>query len=390
MNIIDHLRQREWPSKPELEYGKLRGYMLSAFVREGHVETRALQMHQDLAEPPPPGESAITSLCCTPDGLIYGATSGKQSHLFGYYSGPGQDSAGILFPIEQAREVRRSLVSLGDDRVLGGVTVMDETESSGYLFVYTPVREKLGKPSLEKVATPVENEGVAALAVDTRRQSVYGISTVTGTFFVYDITKGEVSVKAPVDEDRSFSRCLVLDKAGNVYGAKSMGELFKYDPSADSLTPLGVRIPSVAGREMYNQLDSAALDENTGLIYGGGSADGVVFVFDPASVQVTALGKITAEPRVRCIAVGLDSRVYGIAGDSDGMGHLFCYDPDTRELADLGIPYSGSERVWHGYEFDAACTGRFGEIYLGESDRISHLFLYLPPIKRPASQESLD
>jgi len=38
--------------------------------------------------------------------------------------------------------------------------------------------------------------------------------------------------------------------------------------------------------------------------------------------------------------------------------------------------------VWHGYEFDAACTGEWGEIYLGESDRVSHLFLYFPPVRR--------
>ena len=54
----------------------------------------------------------------------------------------------------------------------------------------------------------------------------------------------------------------------------------------------------------------------------------------------------------------------------------------ARVLADLGIPYSGMDRVWHGYEFDAACTGEHGEIYLGESDRVSHLFLYFPPIRR--------
>jgi hypothetical protein len=158
--------------------------------------------------------------------------------------------------------------------------------------------------------------------------------------------------------------------------------LFKYDPEQDSLSRLGVRIPSVAGRHFYNRLDSAALDECSGLIYGGGSADGVVFVFDPPTVTVTALGKVTAEPRVRCLTVGLDGRVFGIAGDREGMGHLFRYDPETRELADLGIPYSGMDRVWHGYEFDAACTGEFGEIYLGESDRVSHLFLYFPPVRR--------
>ena len=55
-------------------------------------------------------------------------------------------------------------------------------------------------------------------------------------------------------------------------------------------------------------------------------------------------------------------------------------DRELRDLRDLGIPYVAVQNPWHGYEFDAATTGRWGEIYLGESDRISHLFIYFPPV----------
>ena len=72
--------------------------------------------------------------------------------------------------------------------------------------------------------------------------------------------------------------------------------------------------------------------------------------------------------------------VYGIGGGVGGMGHLFRYDPESGDLRDLGIPLATSQQYWHGYEFDAATTGPHGEIYLGESDRISHLFIYFPPI----------
>ncbi|MBI3911310.1 MAG: hypothetical protein HY320_10300 [Armatimonadetes bacterium] len=272
-------------------------------------------------------------------------------------------------------------MATNEGQVIGGITVTDDCGQGGYLFAYSR-RSQGGEGFVDPLAIPVENEGIAALAIDRTRQRVYGLSTVTGTFFVYDLAEGTVALKGTVDDTHTFSHLLVLDKEGNVYGAKVLGELFKYDAEQDTLSPLGVRIPSVAGRQFYNRLDSAALDEQSGLIYGGGSADGVVFVFDPTAVTVTALGKVTAEPRVRCLTVGLDGRVYGVAGNENGMGHLFRYDPETRELADLGIPYSGTDRVWHGYEFDAACTGEFGEIYLGESDRVSHLFLYFPPVRR--------
>lgn len=379
MNIVEELRSRTWPTRPERV--NLGDYGVSAFVREGHVETRALQMHQNLSEPIPPGECAITSLCRAKGGLIFGATSGKHSHLFCYNPGPGQDGVTDLGILPGAKEVRRSLVATDDGRVLGGVTVTDTSEQDGYLFAY-PRRSREGEGFVDRLVTPVANEGIAALAVDNARHGAYGLSTKSGTFFTYDLLEGTVTPKGPVDNTNTFSHVLVVDKEGNVYGARSLGELFKYDPEQDTLSPLGVRIPSVAGRHCYNRLDSAVLDEHTGLIYGGGSADGVVFVFDPATVTITALGKVTAEPRIRCMTVGLDGRVYGVAGDRDGMGHLFRYDPETRELADLGIPYSGMDRVWHGYEFDSACTGEFGEMYLGESDRVSHLFLYFPPVRK--------
>ena len=93
-----------------------------------------------------------------------------------------------------------------------------------------------------------------------------------------------------------------------------------------------------------------------------------------------SLGKPVTQPRVRALTVGADRKVYGIGGDTDGMGHLFVYDPESRDLRDLGIPYAMVQNPWHGYEFSAAATGHWGEIYLGESDRISHLFIYFPPV----------
>ena len=222
------------------------------------------------------------------------------------------------------------------------------------------------------------------MAVSPDRTTAYGLSSESATFFAADMASAEVTIKGRATEDPNYSHVLVADRRGRIYGAGPLGELFRFDPATDQSDTLPVSLPTVAGRDFYNRMDSAALDPATGLIYGGGSADGVIFVLDPKEMTMRSLGKVIAEPRCRCITVGLDGRVYGVAGEPDGMGHLFCYDPGTHELRDLGIPCAGSERAWHGYEFAAACTGRNGEIYLGESDRISHLFMYFPPI-RPAA-----
>lgn len=63
-----------------------------------------------------------------------------------------------------------------------------------------------------------------------------------------------------------------------------------------------------------------------------------------------------------------------------GVGALPWHKKEQRN-GTLGRRH-GMDRVWHGYEFDAACTGEFGEVYLGESDRIGHLFLYFPPVRK--------
>jgi len=236
-------------------------------------------------------------------------------------------------------------------------------------------------PGIEVLPAPVSGECVAAMTIDRDRGVAYGLSSRSATLFSVQMDSLQVSVKGRVTEDPNYSHMLVTDHRGNVYGAGPLGRLFRYDPLTDQVQQLPVSLPTVAGREFYNRLDSAALDPASGLIYGGGSADGVIFVFDPERMRIRSLGKVIAEPRCRAITVGLDGRVYGIAGEPDGMGHLFCYDPEEHELRDLGIPFATSERSWHGYEFDAACTGPNGEIYLGESDRISHLFIYFPPIK---------
>jgi hypothetical protein len=191
-----------------------------------------------------------------------------------------------------------------------------------------------------------------------------------------------VELLGRVSKDNRFSRCLVIDGEGNVYGTHSLGTLFRYTPANNKVEDLDVRIPSLMGREYYNALDSAVYEPKTGMIYGAGTADGLIFSFEPQTLRFRSLGKASPEPRVRAMAAGLDGRIFGIAGDADGMGRLFCYDPTRHELAELGIMLAASE-VWRrGFEFDAACTGKNGEIYFGENERDGHIFMYFPAPSR--------
>jgi len=392
MGLKDELRRRKWPDRSTAIYSG------NVYVTEGRMFTRALQMMQDLSEPIPPGECAITSLASAPGGAVYGATSGVRSHLFCYSGSSLDDGVYDLGVIPGARAVRRSLVVGADGCVLGGVSEPADGRDEGGLFRLGPHWHRRGKrpagkrqsyadsaprpPEIELLPAPVRGESVAAMTIDRARAVAYGLSSRSATLFSVRMDSGEASVKGRATEDPNYSHCLVADLRGTVYGAGPLGQLWRYDPASDQTEQLPLRLPTVAGREFYNRLDSAALDPASGIIYGAGSADGVLFALDPERMTIRTLGKVTAEPRCRCITVGLDGRVYGVSGEPGGMGHLFCYDPLAHELRDLGLPFATSERAWHGYEFEAACTGASGEIYLGESDRVSHLFIYFPPPQR--------
>jgi hypothetical protein len=371
MDLKSELKSRTWPTRPEIAYSSY------PVVTEGRMFNRALQLPQDLSEPIPPGECAITSLALMPRGGVMGATSGKRAHLFHYSAHPMYDGVHDAGVIPNATAVRKSLVVASDATVLGGVSETADGKA-GRLFRWK-------YEGIEMLGVPVAGECVAGMTIDPGRNLAYGISTKSGTLFSADVRTGKVSVKGRVIENGDFSHTLVADKRGRIFGAAHLGRLFMFDPALNEIRPLALSLPTIAGREYYNRLDSAALDPASGIIYGAGSADGVVFALDPEAMTIRSLGKVIAEPRCRAITVGLDGCVYGVAGEHDGMGHLFRYDPAAHELRDLGIPAASSERSWHGYEFEAACTGKSGEIYLGESDRISHLFIYFPPI-RPSVQ----
>jgi hypothetical protein len=113
--------------------------------------------------------------------------------------------------------------------------------------------------------------------------------------------------------------------------------------------------------------------------------DGVFFALeiDPHSAQVDAiaLGKPTWSGYIRALTAGRDGKIYGIAGRADVFSRLFVYDPRDRSLRDLGILETSIPRPWVGQRFDAMATGANGEIFIGEADRISHLFVYYPPIR---------
>lgn len=86
------------------------------------------------------------------------------------------------------------------------------------------------------------------------------------------------------------------------------------------------------------------------------------------------------QSNVRALAEGRDGLIYGVVEEPKGMAHLFVFDPAERGFTDLGIVASSFPEYWIAHSIGALSVGPFGEVYLGETDRLGHPFIYHPPI----------
>jgi hypothetical protein len=344
---------------------------------------------RDLGYPPidviPNGESGITSLALAPNGYLYGATSGKRSHLFVLI--PRHGYVQPLGVIPGATAVTHALaVSDQGDVYIG-------TSPDGHLLKYTPKDEfhqsiQIGKPlPVTDLGQPVPGESIFALVIN-RWQLVYGLTSPGAHFFEYSPTNGKfsdlgvVANKIPEGEkfekDKMMSCMLAADQSGNVYASGENGTIFRFRPSESKIAPLPIHAPAVPGREPWTRVDAFLLDPS-GMIYGG-TSDGYLFRLDPEKLTVTNLGKPLMQSRMNGLVRGANGKLYGTGGGKDDMARLFSYDPASGEYKVLGFvdvnrrPYY----TWRAYTIGAIAADKDGTVYIGEDERISKLYLFYP------------
>lgn len=374
----------------------------------------------------PANSSAITSLLTARDGKIYGATSGEQAYLFVFdpqtnkvrHLGriPGQegvhhalveDRDGSLF-IGTGRNVLASVpLTPGkaggpkiDELLWTDIQAHFRKDPGGRLYRYVPKQsnEKVKlvgmDADVQDLGIPVAGNAVYTLAIHPAGGEIYGLTYPDGRFFVYDVAGkkyrdlGEVDRQrvfhGPERDWRSLPRALAVDRQGRVFTSGEGGRLIYYDPATRKLRSTELAVP---GDYNYVQFftDHAVVDAfattSAGIIYGG-SSDGYLFALDPQRMKLTNLGKARAARRLRCLAVGHDGKVYLMAGERSAAWpcQAYCYDPREVGFTELGllIVDRSPHYYWRGYQFDAMTVGLEGTLYLGESERRSHLFLLLP------------
>lgn len=318
--------------------------------------------------PIPADESHITALDVSGDGMVYGGTSGRATHLFvGMFHGV----TGIVFDLGTPAGANHcAAVCCAKSKVVSCVNGpgggrMVATSYQGLPFDL--IQEwGFSRPSIDDWGK-VDGERIVHAVADGAKMSVVGITT--RSLFAVEVAKGKPEV---VGEVPGKGR-IALGSNGGIFGQDTGDSLWHYDSATRRLTRQAVKLP--AGDWERAPL-TWARDTRSGILY---TADGKgnLFSLDEARGFSESLGRTLLVP-VGPMAVTYDGRVFGFCGPE--MAKMFCYNPATGAVSNLGVAVSVLERRRYGYVFGDAVVGRDGQIFFGEDDDLGHLWLYFPKI----------
>jgi len=314
-------------------------------------------------------ESRITALDAAGDGAVYGGTSGRAAHLFvGMFHGV----TGMVMDmgvVEGADSC--AAVCCGASKLLACVN-----GPAGGRIVARPLQPRpfdliqewsFRREPFHDLGEPVPGERIVHAVADSSRTRVVG--TTEGHVFTVDVESGEIRVVGQVPG----AGRLGVGPEGDVFGLDEGGSLWRCDASSGEIERGAVDLPDGAWDAV--QLHWAR-DPKEGLLY---TADGEGRLYSLGRDGFSGeLGRTMLAP-VGPMAVTLDGRVFGFCGAE--LSRLFCYDPASGEVDDVGVAVSVIERRRYGYVFGDAVVGRDGQIFFGENDDLGHLWIYFPRIR---------
>jgi hypothetical protein len=316
-------------------------------------------------------ESRITALDATPEGHIYGGTSGRRAHVFvALFHGV----TGMVFDLKAVEDATEcTAVCCGKKKVFaclnrpggGGRVVATQLQPLPYDLI-----QEWGfvRPVFDDLGDAVQGEPILHATADASRQFLVGITS--HHLFTMNMESPKIQV---IGEVAGSGRIGVASK-GSIVGLDGASHLWRYEPQTRTLQRKAVALPS-------GTWDQAPLlwarDRQTRLLYTTDS-NGRLFSFNEEKGFSSSLGQTLLKP-VGPMAVSLDGRLFGSCGPE--LAKMFCYDPALGQVTNLGVAISLIERRRYGYVFGDAVTGRDGEIVFGENDNLGHIWLYFPKIK---------
>jgi hypothetical protein len=352
---------------------------MGEFVREGTMLALPL-CFPGQSSPPPAGETAARSMCVGTNGTLYIGTHGERAHVLAAVL---RQDAGIVVDrgvVPDATGI--SCLCVRDEWLFilasgpGGGVLLRTKAFAGSFYIQ---EWGIMKSPLEEVAAFSFNVEPGAVA-SADGACLYGVIGGSGEIVCIDTESAKVEARWDAKGEGRYGSALCLDCEGNLWGTAGKAAIWTVDTRTGGLERLPRAVPCAAGREQHTQVSAWAVDPVTGILYGGTLPDGFLFSLDPATRRIRSLGKPVRQGVITCMTVGNDGRLFGIAGDADDICHLFAHDPRHGTLEDLGIPVSTLTLREYGYHFGCALTGRDGEIYLGQDERVNHLWVYYPRV----------
>jgi hypothetical protein len=318
-----------------------------------------------------PDESHITALDVTPEGIVYGGTTGKRSHIFvAMFHGV----TGMVFDMKAVEGATHCpAVCCGKTKLLacvngprgGGRILMTKLQPLPFDLIQEWGFER---PAVDDLGECVAGEAIVHAVADTSGDRVVGVTA--HHLFTVDMETSKIQVVGEV----SGSGRLAVGSEGSILGSDGAGHVWRYDTGTQTLDREACKLPDGIWHKGPLLWSRAG---RKGLLYTADN-DGQMFSFDERRGFSASLGKRLSAP-VGPMAVTFDGRVFGFCGA--GIAKMFCYEPGRGENTDLGVAVSVFERRRYGYVFGDAVTGRDGEIIFAEDDDAGHLWLYFPRIQ---------
>lgn len=338
---------------------------------------------KEIKLPCPPESSSVQGLVFGTDGLLHGASFGKDVWVFTYdpqqakivsstnlfehqpsnrsfSNGSLAAIAGNKFAVSYVSPVRGHLYGLG------GITIWQSTKPTSS-----------SKDGFHFIASA--SSDFVTLVGDPKSPFLYGLSA-TSSVIRYDVQENTFgSAKnfgrtwldfQPYTEREHLPRVLILDTDGTLYTTGKDGFIFRGSDKEKGIMVKVARAPFEPGREQWAALDAAVLGSD-GLIYGG-TFDGYVFTFNPKSNVVINLGKPLREGGIQGLAFS-KGRLIGIGGAKDAP-QAFAFNPKTRGFELAGALKTVDGKVVNS-DVGALVADKDGNIYLGIAGKQGGLYV---------------
>lgn len=374
----------------------------------------------------PADNSRISALITSKSGYIFGATSGKQSHLFVYDRfinkvrplGKIQGTSGVHHTMLEDHQ--------GNIYIGTGLNLLDEVPltkdfpgghrqienqlwkdiknyhkdfEGGHILKFNP-EKNVGKVFLNEDTSVVEDLGIVlkensiyAMTLNHENNKIYGITYPDAHFFELSLSNGKMKdhgemldtlvYSGPERTWRSVPRALLPLKNGKILTAGMDGLIVLFNPETETMEYTKMRIPgeyweswNYIGHPVVEQLIQTKDD-----IIWGTTSDGFLFTIDLENNKITDLGKARVTRRIRAMTMGNDGSLYFIAGELGEPCKLFSYNtlqPEGyKNWSYISVDHS-PYYAKRAYQFEAMTTGHDGTIFIGESDRRGKLFMFIP------------